>query len=121
MTRSPHSTRHTLPTLGAALACTLHALPAHAADAAQDSSEALLAPVVITASQPGAGPDLWRATAAIDSVEGAVLRDGQMQINLSESLARVPGLVVLNRQNFAQDLQISVRGAAAVSMSRVHI
>src|SRR5260221_8836949 len=27
-----------------------------------DSSEALLAPVVITASQPGAGPDLWRAT-----------------------------------------------------------
>ena len=61
MTRSPHRTRHTrpaLPTLGAALACTLHALPAHAADAAQDSSEALLAPVVITASQPGAGPDL---------------------------------------------------------------
>ncbi|WP_373763857.1 TonB-dependent receptor domain-containing protein [Delftia acidovorans] len=118
MTRSPHSTRHTRPalsTLGAALACTLHALPAHAADAAQDSSEALLAPVVITASQPGAGPDLWRATAAIDSVEGAVLRDGQMQINLSESLARVPGLVVLNRQNFAQDLQISVRGFGARS------
>src|SRR2546427_11983348 len=38
-----------------------------------------------------------------------------MQFNLSESLARVPGLVVLNRQNFAQDLQISVRGFGARS------
>jgi iron complex outermembrane recepter protein len=30
-------------------------------------------------------------------------------------LARIPGLVVLNRQNYAQDLQISVRGFGARS------
>jgi len=34
-------------------------------------------------------------------------------INLSESLPRVPGLVVQNRQNYAQDLQISSRGFGA--------
>lgn len=73
--------------------------------------------MVINASQDGAaaGPDLWRSTAAIDSVDGGLLREGQMQINLSEGLARVPGIVVLNRQNFAQDLQISVRGFGARS------
>jgi iron complex outermembrane receptor protein len=110
-------TRTSRPALGAALACALQALPAQAQDSSRASSEAMLAPVVINAAQPEAasGPDLWRATAAIDSVDGAVLREGQMQINLSESLARVPGLVVLNRQNFAQDLQISVRGFGARS------
>ncbi len=35
------------------------------------------------------------------------------QINLSEAIARVPGLVVANRNNYAQDLQISSRGFGA--------
>jgi iron complex outermembrane receptor protein len=34
-------------------------------------------------------------------------------INLSESLSRVPGVVVQNRQNYSQDLQISSRGFGA--------
>src|SRR5690554_7351132 len=38
-----------------------------------------------------------------------------MQINLSESLVNMPGLQVQNRQNYAQDLQISVRGFGARS------
>ncbi|WVM90040.1 Plug domain-containing protein [Halopseudomonas pachastrellae] len=33
--------------------------------------------------------------------------------NLSESLQRVPGLLALNRQNYAQDVQISSRGFGA--------
>ncbi len=48
--------------------------------------------------------------AAIDSVPGAALREDQMRVNLSEVLGRVPGLVISNRQNYAQDLQISSRG-----------
>jgi hypothetical protein len=36
-------------------------------------------------------------------------------INLSESLGRVPGIVVQNRQNYAQDLQITSRGFGARS------
>ncbi len=41
------------------------------------------------------------------------LTQGQPQVNLSESLAQVPGLIVNNRQDYAQDLQISIRGFGA--------
>lgn len=50
---------------------------------------------------------------SIDSVNQAQLQDGQLQVNLSESLARIPGINVQNRQNYAQDLQISSRGFGA--------
>jgi iron complex outermembrane receptor protein len=50
---------------------------------------------------------------AIDTVSQSDIQSGQLQINLSESLSRVPGLVVQNRQNYAQDLQISSRGFGA--------
>lgn len=52
---------------------------------------------------------------SIDSVDGGTIRDMQLQTNLSESLARVPGLLIQNRQNYAQDLQISLRGFGARS------
>lgn len=70
-----------------------------------------LSPVVVTGERSGGG--VWRGAASVDVVDGEVLRDGQAQVNLSESLARVPGLVIRNRQNYAQDLQISVRGYGA--------
>jgi iron complex outermembrane receptor protein len=50
---------------------------------------------------------------AITSVDAGTLRDAGPMINLSEALARVPGLVVANRNNYAQDLQISSRGFGA--------
>src|SRR5690606_15813995 len=34
-------------------------------------------------------------------------------VNLSESLGRIPGVVVRSRQNYAQDLQVSSRGFGA--------
>ncbi|MEO6365195.1 MAG: TonB-dependent receptor [Luteimonas sp.] len=52
---------------------------------------------------------------AVSVIEGATLREGQRQVNLSESLARVPGITVLDRQNYAQDLQIQSRGFGARS------
>lgn len=55
----------------------------------------------------------FEAPASIDVVDGDTLRDGQLQIHLSESLVRVPGLVIQNRNNHAQDLQISIRGFGA--------
>ena len=70
-----------------------------------------LSPVVVTGERLGGG--VWRGAASIDVVDGDALRDGQAQINLSEGLAGVPGLVIRNRQNYAQDLQISVRGYGA--------
>jgi iron complex outermembrane recepter protein len=50
---------------------------------------------------------------SIDRVDAQAIRDGQVQNNLSESLVRVPGVVVQNRNNYAQDLQISSRGFGA--------
>src|SRR5579862_7227851 len=52
---------------------------------------------------------------SIDRVNQQQIRDGQLQVNLSESLVTVPGINVENRQNYAQDLQISVRGFGARS------
>ena len=51
--------------------------------------------------------------AAIDAVDGERLRDQQPRVNLSEALVRVPGLLIQNRQNLAQDLQVSSRGFGA--------
>ncbi|WP_291218063.1 TonB-dependent receptor [Hydrogenophaga sp.] len=78
-----------------------------------DSDAGSLAPVVITGS--GSADQRWRGAATVDVVDGRELRDGQLQINLSEGLARVPGLVIRNRENYAQDLQVSIRGFGARS------
>lgn len=53
--------------------------------------------------------------ASVDRIYGDELREGRPQVNLSESLGRIPGIVVQNRQNYAQDLQISSRGFGARS------
>ena len=53
--------------------------------------------------------------AAIDTIDQRTIREGNPQVNLSEVLNRVPGISVLNRQNYAQDLQISSRGFGARS------
>lgn len=48
--------------------------------------------------------------AAVSVIEGEDMRLATPRVNLSESLTSVPGLQVQNRQNYAQDLQISIRG-----------
>ncbi len=53
--------------------------------------------------------------AAIDTIDQRTIREGNPQVNLSEVLNRVPGITVSNRQNYAQDLQISSRGFGARS------
>ncbi len=50
---------------------------------------------------------------AITAIDATALRDAGAMVNLSEAMARVPGLVVNNRNNYAQDLQISARGFGA--------
>jgi iron complex outermembrane recepter protein len=72
-----------------------------------------LDPIVVTATRvPESSADL---PLSIDRVSQQQIRDGQLQVNLSESLSAVPGVNVENRQNYAQDLQISVRGFGARS------
>ena len=99
-----HPFRMTL-TASCCAAC-FSALPAQAQSAPIDV-------VVVTGSRTErASFDL---PAAIDVLDSARIRDGQMRVNASESLSAVPGLVAQNRQNYAQDLQISSRGFGARS------
>lgn len=60
-------------------------------------------------------PSLQTLPASASILDGAQVRDRQLQVNLSEGLGGVPGLQINNRQNYAQDLQLSVRGYGARS------
>src|SRR3984885_8729739 len=69
--------------------------------------------VVVTATRmPTDSRDL---PVSIDRIDSQTIRAGQLQVNLSESLMTVPGVSAQSRQNYAQDLQLSVRGFGARS------
>jgi len=69
--------------------------------------------VVVTATRtPTDSRDL---PVSIDRIDAETIRSGQLQVNLSESLMTVPGVSAQSRQNYAQDLQLSVRGFGARS------
>src|SRR6266571_4011659 len=67
--------------------------------------------VVVTATR-APQPSL-EIPASVDRIYREEIREGRQQVNLSESLGRVPGITVQNRQNYAQDLQIQSRGFGA--------
>jgi iron complex outermembrane receptor protein len=72
-----------------------------------------LPPVVVTATRVAeSSADL---PASIDRVDRETIQAGQLQVNLPESLMTVPGVSAESRQNYAQDLQLSVRGFGARS------
>jgi iron complex outermembrane receptor protein len=72
-----------------------------------------LSSVVITATRmPTDSRDL---PVSVDRIDAPTIRSGQLQVNLSESLMTVPGVSAQSRQNYAQDLQLSVRGFGARS------
>ena len=52
---------------------------------------------------------------SVDRLDQERLQTGQLQVNLSETLVQVPGVNAQLRQNYAQDLQLSVRGFGARS------
>jgi iron complex outermembrane recepter protein len=72
-----------------------------------------LATVVVSASR--AEQRSFDAPAAVVAIDTETIQNAGPQVNLSESLNRVPGLTILNRQNYAQDLQVSIRGFGARS------
>ena len=73
-----------------------------------------LAPVTVSATRTEMAP--FDVPASVDVIDGERLRsDGRAQLNLSESLALTPGIQARDRQNQAQDLQLSVRGFGARS------
>jgi len=84
-----------------------------AADPSTPSGAGELSPVVVTATRtPERSLDLPTAISSLDQAQTQI---GQPRVNLSESMPAVPGVSVENRQNYAQDLQISIRGFGARS------
>lgn len=70
-------------------------------------------PLVITGSRYLASG--WQLPFSVNRIDAEQATLGKPGVNLSEALGSVPGLVVQNRQNYAQDLQISSRGFGARS------
>lgn len=96
---------------GVALAALLAIATTSAPESAAAQEVLRVDPLVITATR--IEERAFDLPVAIDSIGAARIQQGQLQINLSESLSRVPGLVVQNRWNYAQDLQVSSRGFGA--------
>jgi len=80
---------------------------------AQADATVSLDTVVVTGSR--VEHNTFDLPAAIDVVDASRIGADQAKINASEALASVPGITVQNRQNYAQDLQISSRGFGARS------
>ena len=71
------------------------------------------APAGVVVSATRSERNAFDVPVSIDRIDAGTIRDGQVQNSLSEPLVRVPGLVVQNRNNYAQDLQVSSRGFGA--------
>lgn len=69
--------------------------------------------VTVTATRPAA--PAFDVPASIDRLELSPDTDARPGIDISETLGAVPGLLARDRQNDAQDVQISVRGFGARS------
>lgn len=89
----------------------LAVLAALAGHAVADEPGLQLSPVTVTGSRVEARS--FELPYSVDVVDSRRIGEGQLKVNASEALAGVPGIVALNRQNYAQDLQISSRGYGA--------
>jgi len=99
-------------TLGATLPALV--LPAAAlAQAAPELPSATIEPVVVSATR--SPTPLFEVPASISVVDGEAVRDSHLGVNFSESVGAVPGLVARDRQNYAQDEQVQIRGFGARS------
>ncbi len=77
---------------------------------AQDDS-VRIAPIVVTPTR--VEQSAFDLPVSIDAIEKDVIQTAQPQVNTSEVLVRVPGVVANDRSNLASDLQISIRGFGA--------
>jgi iron complex outermembrane receptor protein len=72
-----------------------------------------LDPVVVTGSR--VSQRAFDLPMSVDVITRGEIQDGKARVNISEDLNRVPGTFVQNRENFAQELQIVIRGFGARS------
>jgi iron complex outermembrane receptor protein len=101
--------RHVLKNACALLAAALACSSAYA----QKAPPVPLDTVVVSATREESS--VFDAPAAVNAIGADVITVAGPQVNLSEALTRIPGIAALNRQNYAQDLQVSIRGFGARS------
>jgi iron complex outermembrane receptor protein len=77
------------------------------------AEEASISEVVVTATRVEAS--MFNVPAAISRLSGEELRESALGINLADDVGSIPGLFARNRNNYAQDQQISIRGIGANS------
>lgn len=75
------------------------------------AADTLLDDVVVSSSR--SEQRSFDAPGSIQSVNRSQIENSGPQINLSESLSGIPGINVANRNNYSQDLQVSIRGYGA--------
>ena len=98
---------------GTLLAVTLGSLLSSPALAEEDMLVAAVDTITVTATRVEA--DAFSIPASIEVIDGEAFNRDTLGVNLSEGLSAVPGLVARDRQNYAQDTQISIRGFGARS------
>ena len=101
------------PSFHAHLSPLAHAIALVCATATSAVSAQTLSDVVVSASR--AEQQSFDAPASVQAVGRDTIEAAGPQVNVSESLNRVPGIAALNRQNYAQDLQLSIRGSGSRS------
>ena len=105
LSRPLRAASHALPVL--CLAAALLPSRARAAEAPPSPE------IVVTATRVEAPS--FDVPASISSVPGEELRQDALGVNVSDDIGFVPGLLARNRNNYAQDQQISIRGIGANS------
>lgn len=112
MNHLPRNSFHTTPnalTVGALLC--LSVFPSarlHAQTSAMNLNEVVVQSGRLEQKQ-------FDAPASVYTIDANTLRNSGPQVNLSDVLNGAPGVVALNRNNYAQDVQISIRGFGARS------
>ncbi|MDX1915467.1 MAG: TonB-dependent receptor [Methylophilus sp.] len=80
---------------------------------AEDSADKTLhiSPIVVTATR--VEQNSFDLPVSIDVVDTETIHEGRQLVNLTETATRIPGVVVANKFNLAQDLAVSTRGFGA--------
>jgi len=86
-------------------------LPVVSVTAWAQADASALEPMVVSATRTPT--PAFEVPASVSVVDGATLREGQLGVNFSEAMGLVPGLSARDRQNYAQDEQVQIRGFGA--------
>ena len=80
---------------------------------AAPQADATVATPVLEVTAPRLARELYTTPSAVSVVEREAIAQGQQRVRLDESLVRVPGVYLQNRDNFAQGERIAIRGFGA--------